>query len=104
QERVLQGEFAPGARVPSVRELAVAMGVNPNTVNRSFQLLVDRGVIEARRGLGYFVRADARERILAVLRARLLHEELPRLQRMLHLLGWTSADLARALSDLRDAR
>jgi len=54
-----RGELNPGDKLPSARELALALGVNPNTVVHAYQMLEIEGVIETRRGLGTFVRADA---------------------------------------------
>jgi GntR family transcriptional regulator len=52
RERILAGEWHEGERIPSVRELAGGVGVNPNTVNKSYQALLDREIIENQRGLG----------------------------------------------------
>jgi len=54
-----RGELNPGDKLPSARELAQVLGVNPNTVVHAYQMLEIEGVIETRRGLGTFVRADA---------------------------------------------
>ncbi len=54
-----RGELNPGDKLPSARELALALGVNPNTVVHAYSKLEIEGVIETRRGLGTFVRADA---------------------------------------------
>ena len=87
RDRILEGEWHNGERIPSIRELAVSVGVNPNTVTKSYQALTDRQIIENQRGLGYFVAADARERILEELRAEFMREELPRAFRRMRLLG-----------------
>ena len=55
---IAAGEFAPGARLMSVREAALAAGVNPNTVQKSFEELERRGVIYSVRGSGWFVSED----------------------------------------------
>jgi GntR family transcriptional regulator len=54
-----RGELSPGDRLPSSRELAQTLGVNPNTVVHGYSKLEIGGVIETRRGLGTFIRADA---------------------------------------------
>ena len=87
RERILRGELSPEQRIPSIRELAVDLGVNPNTVARSYQALVDRRLIANRRGLGYFVGEDAMERALADSRNEFLCDELPRIVRTMRLLG-----------------
>lgn len=87
RDRILAGELHNGERIPSIRELAVSVGVNPNTVTKSYQTLTDRQIIENQRGLGYFVAGDARERILEELRAEFMRDELPRVFRTMRLLG-----------------
>jgi DNA-binding transcriptional regulator YhcF (GntR family) len=93
RERILDGEWSEGERIPSVRDLAVSVGVNPNTVNKSYQALLERQIIENHRGLGYFVATDARARILAELKDEFVHAELPRVFRTMHMLGMTLTDL-----------
>lgn len=87
EERVLSGELPPEERVPAVRDVAVALEVNPNTVVRAFTELEQAGVIFKKRGLGYFVAADARARILEARRAAFLAHELPGVVRAMILLG-----------------
>lgn len=98
RDRILRGEWPPGERIPSIRELAVDIGVNPNTVTKSYQALVEQHVIENQRGLGYFVAPDAKQKILAQMREEFIAEELPRLARTLKLLGMSVEDLARHLA------
>jgi DNA-binding transcriptional regulator YhcF (GntR family) len=86
RDRILQGEWAERERIPSIRELAVMLGVNPNTVTKSYQALTDRNVIENQRGLGYFVAADARRTILREMKNEFIDEELPRVFRTMRLL------------------
>ena len=56
--RIMSGEWAPGERIPSVRELAAEVQVNPNTVVRSVTFLQEAGIIINQRGVGYFVAED----------------------------------------------
>ena len=94
RERVLEGDWEVGERVPSIRELAVELGVNPNTVTKSYQRLMDRGIISSRRGLGYFVSEDARERARREMKEEFLREELPRIVRTMQLLEIGPDELA----------
>lgn len=57
--RIAAGEFAPGQRLMSVRDVAVAAGVNPNTVQRAFEQLEQQGVLRSERGAGWFVGDNA---------------------------------------------
>ncbi len=86
-EQVLQGQLTPDDRMPSVRDVATQMGVNPNTVVRSFDYLQQEEIIYQRRGMGYYVASDARERILALQRREFLEEDLPLIRQKMKLLG-----------------
>lgn len=86
-DRIQLREWAPEEKIPSVRELAVALEVNPNTVMRSYEHLQQQGVIYTRRGLGYFVTEDAVAKVTALRKEQFLQEELPQFFRKLYLLG-----------------
>ena len=103
RERVLEGDWRAGERIPSIRELAIDLGVNPNTVTRSYRALMDRGIISSRRGLGYFVSEDARERALQQMKEEFLRDELPGIIRTMRLLGIGPDELADRLSGREDA-
>jgi DNA-binding transcriptional regulator YhcF (GntR family) len=94
--QVLSGQWRPEERVPSVRELAVELEVNPNTVLRSYNVLQEEGVIYNKRGIGYFVAENgvqaARARKLDQLRQR----DLPELFERLRLVGFTKEELVRS--------
>ncbi len=86
-EQVLAGQLAADDRMPSVRDVAAAMGVNPNTVMRTFDYLQSEEIIYNRRGVGYFVAGDAKEKVLALQRREFLEEELPLIRQKMQLLG-----------------
>lgn len=86
-ERILSGEFKPGSRIPSVREWGAAIGVNPNTVARSYDILTDRKVIYNQRGIGFFVTDDAIGVIRDTERRKFIEEELPAFLSRAALLG-----------------
>lgn len=86
-ERILGGEFKPGERIQSVREWGAAIGVNPNTVARSYELLTEREIIYNQRGIGYFVSQGAQGKILDFERKVFLEEELPALLNRARMLG-----------------
>jgi len=92
-EQVLDGKLAEDERVPSVRDVAMQMGVNPNTVVRTFDYLQQQEIIVNRRGVGYFVCSDARKRILAEQRREFLEEDLPIIKQKMQILGLTQDDL-----------
>ena len=87
RDRIAGGEWPAGDRIPSVREMAVNLGVNPNTVTRSYQTLLDNGIIDNRRGIGYFVADAAREKIMDEMKNEFIGDELPRLFRLMKKLG-----------------
>ena len=82
-DSILQGDYAAEGRVPSVREYAADVEVNVNTVVRSYDYLQQQQILFNKRGLGYFVAADARKRIVAIRKARFYNEELPAFFRQL---------------------
>ncbi len=92
-DRILSGELHGEDRIPSVREYGAQIGVNPNTVMRSYERLTDEGVIYNKRGIGYFVAPEAREKVLVSLREDFLNNEWPGIRRKLTLLGLSLQDL-----------
>ncbi len=56
---ILAGEYKNGDRIPSIRDMAMNLEVNPNTVTRTYGLLQDEGIIDNQRGIGYFTSPDA---------------------------------------------
>lgn len=84
--KILDGEWRVGERVPSVRELGGELAVNPITVMRAYEGLQQAGIVENRRGIGFFVAPDAPEAVREEERRLLLENELPALvARMLRL-------------------
>ena len=69
-EQIAEGEVVEGERVPSSKELATYYRINPATAAKGINLLIDEGLLEKRRGVGMFVAAGARERLLQARRER----------------------------------
>jgi len=84
---MLDGDLREGDSLPSVRQVASDLRVNPLTVLKSYQGLVDEQLIEKRRGLGMFVRPGARELLLQDERERFLNIEWPRVVETIQRLG-----------------
>ena len=84
--RILSGEWQEAERIVSVRELAAEVGVNPNTVMRSYEKLEGDGIIFNRRGIGFCVSEGAKGHIKELERQKFMEEELPKLQERLSLL------------------
>lgn len=85
--RILAGDYAEEEKLPSVRETAVEMEVNVNTVARAFEWLQMNEVVQVRRGMGNFVAGGAREKITALQRDEFFHAYLPDLFRRMQLLS-----------------
>lgn len=92
-DRILSGELKPEARIPSVREYGADIGVNPNTVMRTYEKLTSDGIIFNKRGIGYFVSAEAKDIILTAQRKAFLDEEVPQILRKMELLGLDPATI-----------
>ncbi|MDO9488549.1 MAG: GntR family transcriptional regulator [Sphingomonadaceae bacterium] len=90
---IIDGTYAPGDSLPSVRALAADREVNPLTVSKAYQELQGQGLIGARRGLGLFVEAGAKEKLLKNERATFIAEDWPRIRRHIDRLGLTATDL-----------
>ena len=90
-DRVLSGNYKADSRIPSVRELAVEMEVNPNTVMRSFERLQAN-----KRGIGYFVASDAEQKIREMRHNQFVEEVLPAVFKEMHLLDVGIDELTKA--------
>ena len=90
---VLDGQWPEGGPVPSVRQWAVEFSVNPLTVAKAFQALLDEGILIKQRGVGSFVAQAARQRLLAGERTRFLTEDWPLILEKLKRLGLGTAEL-----------
>ena len=86
-DRILSGELGGEDRIPSVREYGAMLGVNPNTMMRSYDKLLGEGIVYNKRGIGYFIAPDAREKVLARQREEFLKKEVPAILDRLALLG-----------------
>lgn len=92
-ENILLKKWNPGDRIPSVRELAVSIEVNPNTVMRTFNYLQEKGIIYNKRGIGYFVSDDGYEKTMELRKADFISKELPQVFKAMHLLNMTMHDV-----------
>ena len=92
-ERILSWELKAEDRILSVREYGASIGVNPNTVARSYEKLTDMGVIYNKRGIGYFVSESALEIVIAQERKTFIEEEVPMFLKRMKLLGIEPNDI-----------
>lgn len=86
-EMMLEGVLVDGDALPSVRSVAAEYRLNPLTVLKGYQELVDEGLVEKRRGRGMFVTEGARDRLIRDERDRFLNEEWPRVKASVRRLG-----------------
>ena len=92
-EKLLLREWAPGERIPSVRELAIQLEVNPNTVMRTYEFLQQQGIIFNQRGIGFFAAQDAIKQATQYRREAFIEKDLPQVFRSLFLLGMDLEEL-----------
>lgn len=85
-EQILLTKWQPEERIPSVRELAVSLEVNPNTVMRTCELLQQQEIIQNKRGIGYFISGDAVRKIKQFKKDTFIRNELPSFFRSMYLL------------------
>jgi len=90
---MLDGVLNEGDPLPSVRSVAAEYRVNPLTVLKGYQQLVDEGLVESRRGLGMFINSGARGLLLKGERQKFLDEEWPRIRATIQRLGLKAEEL-----------
>jgi GntR family transcriptional regulator len=93
---ILDGMLKEGDPLPSVRNVAAEYRLNPLTVLKGYQQLVDEQLVETKRGLGMFVNAGARNLLLTGERKKFLAEEWPRIAATIERLGLTPKELMKA--------
>ena len=90
---ILDGVLKEGDPLPSVRSVAADYRVNPLTVLKGYQQLVDEGLVETRRGLGMFINVGARGALLRDERQKFLGQEWPRIEATIQRLGLKAEEL-----------
>jgi DNA-binding transcriptional regulator YhcF (GntR family) len=98
---ILDGVLSEGDPLPSVRNVAAEFRVNPLTVLKGYQELVDEALVETKRGLGMFVKPGARNSLLKGERQKFLDEQWPRVAATIQRLGLTPKELMRAAAKHR---
>ena len=92
-ELILEGVFGDGEALPSVRQISSDHRINPITVSKALQILVDDELVEKRRGLGMFVVEGAREKLSQVEKDRFLNVEWPQICEQIERLGLSIQEL-----------
>ena len=100
-ELILRGKWPPDSKIPSVRELAGDLQVNPNTVMRTYELLQSQEVLYNKRGIGFFVAPAAVAQVQAARRERFLRQELPEVFATMLLLGIELPEVQRRYEEFK---
>ena len=98
---ILDGVLKEGDPLPSVRTVAAEYRVNPITVLKGYQQLVDEQLVETKRGRGMFINTGARELLLHGEREKFLAEQWPRIHETIQRLGLTAEELLEAVANRR---
>ena len=93
---IIEGNLKEGDPLPSVRNVAAENRINPLTVLKAYQQLVDEQLVEKRRGLGMYVRENVRGLLLEAERRRFLEKEWPPVRDTIQRLGLSAAELLSA--------
>ena len=86
-ENILLGKWKTDEKIPSVREIAIEVEVNPNTAMRTYTYLQDKGIIYNKRGIGFFVSDEGYGKSLSLKKEKFYNQELPVLFKTMKLLG-----------------
>jgi len=92
-DRILKQDWQEGKKIPSIRDTAVRVEVNPNTVLRTYMFLQEQGIIYNKRGIGYFVSEDGYRKTLAFKKQNFVNEELPKVFHTMNVLDMQPKDL-----------
>jgi GntR family transcriptional regulator len=101
-ENILRQQWPPDQKIPSVRDLAAELQVNPNTVMRTYEFLQSQGVVYNKRGIGFFVDPDAGKKVRAYRRERFLQHELPAFFNTISLLDISLAELQQRYAQFKE--
>ena len=92
-KNILLGKWPAEQKIPSVRDLAIELQVNLNTVMRSYEFLENLGVVYNKRGLGFFVAPDGYDKVKAYRKARFIQQDLPVFFTNIYLLGISQEEI-----------
>ena len=95
-EQILRGDLKADDRIPSVRDYGIQLGVNPNTIMRSYETMTNAGIIYNKRGIGYFIAPEAKDIVLRQMRDEFLEKDLPEVVKKMKLLGVSIDDVKNA--------
>ena len=102
KKQIIRGELHAGDKLPSVREMAIEMNVNPNTVQRTYRELEAMKIVRSKRGQGTFVTEDSE--VLALIREEMKAEILQNFTKQMAEMGYTKAEIKRGLSEFLEEK
>jgi GntR family transcriptional regulator len=103
-DNILTGKWAAGQKILSVRDLAVELEVNPNTVMRSYEFLQAQEIVFNKRGLGLFVADDGFEKVKAYRKQIFVEQNLPEFFKNIYLLGISMKDIGQQYENFQAAQ
>lgn len=98
-DMIIRENLTTDSSIPSIRELAVLLEVNPNTVMRAFERLSANEIVYNKRGIGFFVAPEANLKILSQRRKRLFNDILPGIFEEMKLIGVSNEEFIRLRND-----
>lgn len=99
-DKVVSGTYPPGEKIPSVREMAAEVGVNPNTIMRTYNELQTLNVIENKRGIGYFVKENAQKSVIERKKSHFFERIIPEIVHQADMLGISRNEIKKHLDQL----
>lgn len=97
KKRIIRGELTAGGKLPSVREMAIEVNVNPNTVQRTYRELETMDIVESKRGQGTFVTEDTE--VIASIREEMKKEILMNFTKQMFEMGYTKEEIKQGLTE-----
>lgn len=101
-ERILKKQWKEGDKIPSIRDIAVQLEVNPNTAFRTYNFLQDKGIIFNRRGIGYFVAEEGYAKTLEYKKEAFIQEDLPRVFQTMDMLNMNTKELEKRYIEFKN--
>jgi len=103
-EQILTGRWSESERIPSVRELGVALEVNPNTAMRTYDFLQEKEIIFNKRGIGYFVDENAKAKTIDLRKKQFLEEDLPLVFKNMRLIGMSLQEIEKEYEKFNNSK
>lgn len=103
-ENILSKKWKIGEKIPSIREMAVKLEVNPNTAMRTYSFLQDQGIIFNKRGIGYFVADEGFNKTLELVKSRFVESDLPEIFKTMDLVQLPVEEFVKLYQDYKNKK